>query len=187
MKLRPYHCWDWLIWILEDGSNRRGKVEIENGQNEIMFTDCVFLPSMHSGWQWTCWWSLKDLKTRLWSTAHAWRHTTKTRLKWQEMFDCFKTNIKRQQVCFQDQSGQQQNMKDEDCFTNKIFRLQFLFHNSLWKCEHVRWDWETTLARLRPLLSTTDALAPPTLPELGLRVRTRPKSTNQERRRKEGF
>ena len=30
------------------------------------------------------------------------------------------------------------------------------------------------MARLRPLLSTTEVLAPPTLPELCLRVRTRP-------------
>lgn len=42
MRLRPYHWWDWLIWILGDGSNRQDRVEIENGQNEtegVMFID----------------------------------------------------------------------------------------------------------------------------------------------------
>lgn len=42
------------------------------------------------------------------------------------------------------------------------------------ECVYIRCDWETTLARLRPLLSTTELLAPPTLPELCLLVRTRP-------------
>lgn len=41
-------------------------------------------------------------------------------------------------------------------------------------CVYVRWDWETTLARLRPLLSITGALGEPVLPELCLLVRTRP-------------
>lgn len=47
---------------------------------------------------------------------------------------------------------------------------------NVWRvgCVYIRWDWETTLARLRPLLSTTEVLAPPTLPELCLLVRTRP-------------
>lgn len=41
-------------------------------------------------------------------------------------------------------------------------------------CVYVRWDWDTTLARLRPLLSTTELLVPPVLPELVLLVRMRP-------------
>ncbi len=57
-------------------------------------------------------------------------------------------------------------------------------------CVYIRWDWETTLARLRPLLSTTEVLAPPTLPELCLLVRTRPRWWGKEeggkgRRRRE--
>lgn len=41
-------------------------------------------------------------------------------------------------------------------------------------CVYIRWDWDTTLARLRPLLSTTELLVPPVLPELVLLVRMRP-------------
>lgn len=44
------------------------------------------------------------------------------------------------------------------------------------KSMYIRWDWETTLARLRPLLSITGVLGPPVLPELCLLVRTRPGS-----------
>lgn len=39
---------------------------------------------------------------------------------------------------------------------------------------YIRWDWETALARLRPLLSITGVLGDPVLPELCLLVRTRP-------------
>lgn len=45
---------------------------------------------------------------------------------------------------------------------------------------YVRWDWETTLARLRPLLSTTGVLGEPVLPELWLLVRTRPGQDNRD-------
>lgn len=41
-------------------------------------------------------------------------------------------------------------------------------------CMYIRWDWETTLARLRPLLSVTGVAGDPVLPELCLLVRTRP-------------
>lgn len=40
--------------------------------------------------------------------------------------------------------------------------------------EHLRWDWDTTLALLRPRLSVSVAFAPTALPELCLLVRTRP-------------
>ncbi len=49
MTLRPYHWWDWLIWILGDGGNRQDRVEIENGQNEtegVMFIDFT----QHAPW-----------------------------------------------------------------------------------------------------------------------------------------
>lgn len=48
---------------------------------------------------------------------------------------------------------------------------------------YIRWDWETTLARLRPLLSITGVAGEPVLPELCLRVRTRPGQHGRERRR----
>lgn len=47
---------------------------------------------------------------------------------------------------------------------------------------YVRWDWETTLARLRPLLSITGVAGEPVLPELCLRVRTRPGQHGREMR-----
>lgn len=55
------------------------------------------------------------------------------------------------------------------------------------RCLYIRWDCETTLARLRPLLSTTEEeLAPPTLPELCLLVRTRPGWKEKGRKSKRG-
>lgn len=56
-------------------------------------------------------------------------------------------------------------------------------------CVYVRWDWDTTLARLRPLLSTTELLVPPVLPELVLLVRMRPGRRERQQRdeRMSGF
>lgn len=45
---------------------------------------------------------------------------------------------------------------------------------------YIRWDWETTLARLRPLLSVTGVAGDPVLPELCLLVRTRPGQHRRE-------
>lgn len=45
MRLRPYHWWDWLIWILGEGSDRQDRVEIKNGQHDthrVMFLLCFF-------------------------------------------------------------------------------------------------------------------------------------------------
>lgn len=57
MRLRPYHWWDWLIWILGEGSDRQDRVEIKNGQHDthrVMFLLCFFcgffLSNMQSGW-----------------------------------------------------------------------------------------------------------------------------------------
>lgn len=49
---------------------------------------------------------------------------------------------------------------------------------------YVRWDWDTTLARLRPLLSITGVLGDPVLPELCLLVRTRPGQDREEEKRR---
>lgn len=51
MRLRPYHWWYWLIWILGEGSDRQDRVEIKNGQNDRQgYVSPLFLCFWHAIW-----------------------------------------------------------------------------------------------------------------------------------------